>query len=254
MGTHYDLNGRRAVVTGGSSGIGLATAECLLRSGATVEIWSRNQRKMDEAMTVLSGLGPVTARSVDVCIGEEVGDSMDRFIAAHGGIDLLINNAGMAQRTAPLMDLTVEEWREQFVTNIDSIFHCSKAALPSMLHGGFGRIVNVASMAGKEGNAFQSAYAAAKAGVIGLTKSLGKELATSGITVNAVVPALFETPMALNAIGHAPEVFESIKAKIPMNRFGQVEEAGAMIAWICSDDCSFTTGFAFDLSGGRATY
>lgn len=254
MGTQFDLTGRRAVVTGGSSGIGLAAAARFLRSGATVEIWGRSLDKIDEAMSVLEPLGPVSALSVDVADRAQVDEAMAGFIAATGGIDILVNNAGLAQRTVPLIELSDREWRDQFAGNVDSIFYCCRAAIPTMTANGFGRIVNTASMAGKDGNAFQSAYATAKAGVIGLTKALGKELATSGITVNAIVPTLFETPMAMEAIGGAPEVFEGLRSKIPMNRFGRIEEAGAMIAWICSDDCSFTTGFAFDLSGGRATY
>ena len=254
MSSKIDLSGRKAVITGGSSGIGLATAERFLQSGATVEMWGRSQPRLDEALAALSGLGPVTGRSVDVTSAAQVDGAMADFIAAHGGVDILFNNAGMTQRTVPMTEMDDEEWRAQFTGNVDSTFFCCRAAIPAMIANGFGRIVNTASMAGKEGNSCQSAYSAAKAAVIGMTKALAKELAASPVTVNAIVPTLFETPMAMGAIGEAPEVFAAIRAKIPMGRFGDPAEAAAMVAWICSPDCSFTTGFAFDLSGGRATY
>ena len=249
-----DLNGRHAIVTGGSSGIGLASARRFLQSGASVAIWGRSPAKLDQAMAQLHGLGPVEAHSIDVSDEAAVHAAMEAFIAAHGQLDILFNCAGAAQDTKPLTALSATEWHDCIRANLDSTFYCCKAAIPHMVSRSYGRIINTSSMAGKEGNAFQAAYASAKAGVIALTKVLGKELSESGVIANCIVPTLFETPMADAVVSAAPDVMAAIRDKIPMKRFGQPDEAAAMVAWLASEDCSFSTGFAFDLSGGRATY
>jgi 2-dehydro-3-deoxy-L-rhamnonate dehydrogenase (NAD+) len=188
---------------------------------------------------------------VDVTDEASVNTAAEKSSDAMGGIDILVNNAGIAGSTAKLWELSVAEWRK--VVDIDLIgpFLCCRAVVPVMLRGKYGRIVNIASIAGKEGNPNASHYSAAKAGVIALTKSLGKELATVGILVNCITPAVIETDI-LKQVGQ--KHIDYMLSKIPMGRFGQVDEAAAMTAWLSSGDCSFTTGGVFDLSGGRATY
>jgi 2-dehydro-3-deoxy-L-rhamnonate dehydrogenase (NAD+) len=249
-----DLSERCAIVTGGGSGIGFAAAKRFLQSGATVQLWGRTPEKLDRAVAELAPLGKVDALAVDVGSAESAKNAADAFLARHGKIDILFNCAGIAQPTQALVAMSIQDWRDNIAINLDGVFYCCRAVLPAMMAASYGRIINTASMAGKDGNAFQPAYSAAKAGVIALTKSLGKELATSGVTVNCIVPTLFETPMADSVVSAAPEVMAGILDKIPMKRFGRPEEAAAMVAWLASDECSFTTGFAFDLSGGRATY
>jgi len=249
-----DLTNRTAIITGGGSGIGLATARRFLKSGAIVELWGRDTARLEAAIANLPDRSRVTQKSVDVVDEAQVNAAVSAYLAVHGRIDILFNNAGAVQPARPITDVTTEEWRRNFAVNLDSVFYACRAVVPSMVAAGFGRIISTASMAGKDGNAFQAAYAASKAGLIGLTKSLGKELAETGVTVNCVIPALFDTPLASSAVNAAPEVFAEIKNKIPMKRLGRPEEAAAMVAWLASDESSFTTGFGFDLSGGRATY
>ncbi len=242
-----DLDGRRAVVTGGAQGIGRAVAERLIASGAQVAIWDA-----DGQLGAKTG-EEIGARFVLVDLSDwsAVSGATERTAAALGGIDILVNNAGVAGLNAPVIDYPVEEWRRVLSIDLDSVFHCLKAVAPLMVAAGYGRIVNVASIAGKEGNPNASAYSAAKAGVIALTKSLGKELAGHDISVNCVTPAAARTAIFDQM---KPEFIDYMLSKIPRGRFVEVGEVAAMIAWLCSAECSFTTGAVFDLSGGRATY
>lgn len=244
-----DLRGRRAVVTGGARGIGFAIARRLVSSGAQVSLWDVDA----EALTRAAGeLGEASAKvPVDITNPTSVQTAVEKTMGDIGGIDILINNAGIAGTNATTWETDPAGWRRVLAINLDGPFHCCRAVVPEMLKRGYGRIVNIASIAGKEGNPNAAHYSASKAGVIALTKSLGKELATSGILVNCVAPAVIETDiLAQMKPGHV----EYMRSKIPMNRFGKTDEAAALVAWLASEDCSFSTGAVFDLSGGRATY
>lgn len=249
-----DLAGRTSVITGGGSGIGLASARRFLESGARVELWGRDGDKLREAATSLADRGTVTWRAVDVADHAAVQRAADEAQRELGQVDILFNNAGVALEVCPMIEMSLDAWHQNIAINLNGVFYACRAFVPAMVRRGWGRVINVSSMAGKDGNAFQSAYSAAKGGVIAFTKSLGKELATSGVTVNAIAPTLFETPLAMATMAKAPAAMQAVIEKIPMRRMGRAEEAAAMAAWIASDDCSFTTGFTFDLSGGRATY
>ncbi|MEL6217992.1 MAG: SDR family NAD(P)-dependent oxidoreductase [Pseudomonadota bacterium] len=242
-----DLDGKRAVVTGGAQGIGRAVAERLIASGAQVTIWDVDRALGAETADAL-GAALVTP---DLTDWDAVRSAAARTDAEMGGIDILVNNAGIAGLNTTVAEYPIDEWRRVLALNLDGVFHGCKAVVPGMVERGYGRIVNVASIAGKEGNPNASAYSASKAGVVALTKSLGKELAGQDIAVNCVTPAAAKTAifdqMTDEHIGY-------MLSKIPRARFVQVEEVAAMIAWLCSAECSFTTGGVFDLSGGRATY
>jgi len=249
-----DLAGHIAVVTGGGSGIGLAAARRFLGSGARVELWGRDAAKLASAAASLASPDRVTWRAVDVSDHGAVAEAAIASKAALGHVDILLNNAGVALEVCPMVDMSLEAWHQNIAINLHGVFYCCRAFAPAMIERGWGRIINVSSMAGKDGNPLQSAYSAAKGGVIAFTKSLGKELATSGVTVDAIAPTLFETPLAMATMAEAPAAMQAVIEKIPMRRMGRADEAAAMAAGLASDDCSFTTGFTFDLSGGRATY
>lgn len=244
-----DLAGRCAIVTGAAQGIGRAVTACLLESGAQVWLWD-----IDEAMVVATagelGDGAQSMR-VDVADPESVVDAARDVVQQAGRIDILVNNAGISGENAPLWEYPTDEWRRVVEINLNGVFHCCKAVVPFMRDAGYGRIVNMASVAGKEGNPNASAYSASKAAVIALTKSLGKELAGYDIAVNCVTPAAARTALFDQM---KQEHVDYMLSKIPRERFVTVEEIAAMVAWLASAENSFTTAATFDLSGGRATY
>ena len=244
-----DLNGRTAVVTGGAQGFGRAITERFVASGAKVAIWDHDLPFAEKTAKEIGAA--VTAVKVDVSDLAAVEKARDATLAALGKIDILVNNAGIAGINKTVWDTDLDEWRKVLRINLDGPFICCKAIAPAMIKQGYGRIVNIASIAGKEGNPNAAHYSASKAGLIALTKSLGKELATRGVLVNAVTPAAAKTAMfATMTQAH----IDFMLSKIPMGRFLEVQEAAAMVAWLASEDCSFSTGAVFDLSGGRATY
>ena len=246
-----DLKGRVAVITGGAQGIGHATAERMLRSGARVVLWDRDAARLEQARDTLSAIGPTDIAVVELTSDSAVADATSAVVAAHGRVDILVNNAGITGGNAPTWELEPAVWREVIDVNLVAPYLTCRAVVPQMLRHGYGRIVNVASVAGKEGNPNASHYSASKAGLIALTKSLGKELATKGILVNAVSPAAARTAIFDQML---PQHIEYMLSKIPMGRFVEPAEIAALITWLASEDCSFSTAAVFDLSGGRATY
>ncbi len=246
-----DLNGRVAVITGGAQGIGYATAERMLRSGASVVLWDIDAARLVQAENALSELGTVSTAIVELTLEDDVVAATQDAIEAHGRIDILVNNAGITGGNGPTWELSPEVWRQVIEINLVAPFLTCRAVVPQMIQQGYGRIVNIASVAGKEGNPNASHYSASKAGLIALTKSLAKELATRGVLVNAVSPAAAKTAMFATM---TQQHIDFMLSKIPMARFLEVGEAAAMVAWLSSDECSFSTGSVFDLSGGRATY
>ena len=246
-----DLGGRVAVITGGAQGIGFAIAERMHESGATVVLWDADADKLVEAKGRLGGHGRVTTNVVELTSETDVAAATEGVVQAHRKIDILVNNAGITGGNATTWELAPDVWRRVIEVNLVAPYLVCRAIVPKMLAVGYGRIVNIASVAGKEGNPNASHYSASKAGLIALTKSLGKELAGKGVLVNAVSPAAAKTAMfATMTQAH----IDFMLSKIPMGRFLEVGEAAAMVAWLASEECSFTTGSVFDLSGGRATY
>ena len=246
-----NLKGKTALVTGGGRGIGFAAVKRLLTDGARCVIWDRDQKAIDDAKAQLMDLGEVTSDRVELANPDSVEALAGQVLKRHGKIDILVNNAGIAGVNKMLWECTPEEWREVMDVDLYGVFLCCRAFVPAMLEGGWGRIVNVASIAGKEGNPTASHYSAAKAGVIGLTKSLGKELSDTNIRVNCITPAVIETEILKQC---TQAHIDYMLSKIPMGRVGQAKEVAAMIAWLSSDEVSFSTGAVFDISGGRATY
>ena len=246
-----DLKTRVAVITGGAQGIGYATAERLLRSGASVVLWDIDAAKLDEARRSLAALGPIDGSVVELTDDGAVSAAAAQVVAAHGRIDILVNNAGITGGNATTWELDPSVWRRVVEVNLIAPYLTCRAVVPHMLKREWGRIVNIASVAGKEGNPNASHYSASKAGLIALTKSLAKEVATKGILVNAITPAVAKTAMFDQM---KQSQIDYMLGKIPMGRFVEVDEIAAMVAWLSSEDCSFSTGAVFDLTGGRATY
>jgi 3-oxoacyl-[acyl-carrier protein] reductase len=246
-----DLKGRRAIVTGGAQGIGFAIAERLLRSGAAVRLWDLDTARLGEACRALQALGHVVGDTVELTDDAAVAAATARAVEADGRIDILVNNAGITGGNAVTWELDPEVWRRVVEVNLIAPYLTCRHVVPRMMAAGYGRIVNIASVAGKEGNPNASHYSASKAGLIALTKSLGKELATKGILVNAVAPAVAKTAMFAQM---TQQHIDYMLGKIPMGRFLEVQEIAAMVAWLSSEDCSFSTGAVFDITGGRSTY
>ncbi|MGO4126302.1 SDR family NAD(P)-dependent oxidoreductase [Inquilinus sp. YAF38] len=238
-----DLDGKLAVVTGGAQGIGRAVAERFIASGAQVVLWDRDQTLVEATAKAIGATGV----AIDVTDAAAVAAAVE----AQGRIDILINNAGIAGPSVKTWDYPIDTWRQVIELDLNAVYYCCRAVVPGMIARNYGRIVNVSSIAGKEGNPNASAYSAAKSGVIALTKSLGKELAGHDIAVNCITPATAKTRI-LEQISQ--EHIDYMLSRIPRARFLKVEEAASMVAWLCSAENSFTTGSVFDLSGGRATY
>jgi NAD(P)-dependent dehydrogenase (short-subunit alcohol dehydrogenase family) len=251
MSNSIDLKGRSAVVTGGAQGIGRAIVERFLASGAAVAIWDRDFILAKQTARELQPRGKVAAVAVDITNFAEVERARDETVKDFGKIDILVNNAGIAGPNTTTWDYDVKDWRQVMSINLDGQFHCCKAIVPGMIAQNYGRIVNIASIAGKEGNPNAPAYSASKAGVIALTKSLAKETADKDISVNCITPAAAKTSIFDQMTqGH----IDFMLSKIPRGRFVKVEEIAGLAAFCASSECSFTTGAVFDISGGRATY
>ena len=244
-----DLTGRHAVITGGAVGLGFAIAQRMLASGATVSLWDLNPQALAAARGAL-GAGVHTV-VMDVSSHTSVVQAVQQTVAHHPVIDVLVNSAGITGPNVKLWDYPPEQWMQVQQVNLNGLFFCCREVVPHMRTRNYGRIINIASVAGKDGNPNASAYSASKAAVIALTKSLGKELADTGVRVNCVTPAAVKTPIFDQM---TPEHIQFMLSKIPMGRFGTPDEVAAMVTWLATEECSFSTGAVFDLSGGRSTY
>ena len=240
--------GRTAVVTGGASGLGKASAARIIAEGGQVSLWDLNA---DALKAAAEEIGATHTVALDVADPDAVAHAADASSKALGRIDILVASAGITGATVPVQEFPLDSWKRVIDINLNGLFYCCRAVVPHMLANGYGRIVNVASVAGKEGNPNASAYSASKAGVIGFTKSLGKELAGKGVIANSLTPATFESPI----LEQLPQSqVDYMRSKIPMGRLGEVEESAAMVCFMASEECSFTTASTFDTSGGRTTY
>lgn len=250
-----DLAGHNAVVTGAAQGLGYAIAQRIVESGASVSIWDVDAAGLEKAVPALAELAAkddrVTSQTADVSDADAVAAALAGTEAELGVVDLVVNNAGISGPNIVSWEYPVADWQKVVDINLTGTFLVSRAVVPGMLRHGYGRIVNIASVAGKEGNPNAPAYSATKAGIIGLTKTLGKELADTNVIVNCVTPAAVRTAIFDQM---TDEHVDFMLSKIPMGRFGQPAEIAALVAWLCSEECSFSTGAVFDLSGGRATY
>jgi len=245
----FNLSGRTAIITGGAQGFGLAMTERFLSSGAKVIIWDIDKNVVENSVAKLNNPN-LSSSIIDVTNFEQVSNEIEK-ITQSNKIDIFVNNAGIAGKNTTVWDYPIEEWKKVLELDLNAVFYCCKAITPHMVKNNYGRIVNIASIAGKEGNPNASAYSTAKAGVIGLTKSLGKELANKNIAVNAVTPAAAKTRIFDQM---TKEHIDYMLSKIPRNRFILVEELASLVTWLVSEENSYTTGAVFDLSGGRATY
>ena len=246
----YDLNNRVAVVTGGAQGFGLAITERFIEAGAKVVIWDIDENAAKEAIDKVKS-ERLSHQIVDVTNFEIVNKNLEEVEKKYGKIDIFVNNAGIAGMNTTVAEYPLDEWKKVMNLNLNSVFYCCKAVVPFMIKNDYGRIVNIASIAGKEGNPNASAYSTSKAGVIGLTKSLGKEMAQKNIAVNCVTPAAAKTRIFDQM---TEEHINYMLSKIPRNKFAKVEELASLVTWLASEENSFSTAAVFDLSGGRATY
>ena len=246
----YDLKNRVAIVTGGAQGFGLAITERFIESGAKVVIWDIDEGEAKKALEKVNSEN-LTYQIVDVSNYDTINSKLSEVEKSHGKIDIFINNAGVAGMNTTVAEYPIEEWNKVINLNLNAVFYCCKAVVPFMSKNDYGRIVNIASIAGKEGNPNASAYSTSKAGVIGLTKSLGKELAQKNIAVNCVTPAAAKTRIFDQM---TEEHINYMLSKIPRNKFAKVEELASLVTWLASEENSFSTAAVFDLSGGRATY
>lgn len=248
------LDGRTALVTGAARGLGRAIVELLARRGARVVLFDRDEGRLTQAADGLTAAGHSASHVVgDVTSWTDACTAVDHCLEHGGRLDILVNNAGIGGRQVPIWEIELEDWANVLDVNLNGVFHFCKAAVPHMIEQGYGRIVNMASIAGKEGNARNGQYSTSKAAVIGLTKSLGKELATTGVLVNAVAPAVIDTDI-IRAAGIDPAVRDTLISKIPMSRLGTPIEVARLVAFLVSEHLSFSTASVYDLSGGRATY